>query len=79
MCCCVSVVSAYMTKDQQVTRTRTREQNTRQQNKPLTRTQSEQSAYMRSCVQVSLQMLPSGQLSPLACACCVVVCICGVC
>ena len=29
-------------KDQQVTRTRTRQQNTRQQNKPLTRTQSEQ-------------------------------------
>jgi len=31
-----------MSKDQQVTRTRTRQQNTRQQNKPLTRTQSEQ-------------------------------------
>jgi len=31
-----------LSKDQQVTRTRTRQQNTRQQNKPLTRTQSEQ-------------------------------------
>jgi len=31
----------HLRKDQQVTRTRIRQQNTRQQNKPLTRTQSE--------------------------------------
>ena len=35
-------VSPSLSKDQQVTRTRTRQQNTRQQNKPLTRTQSKQ-------------------------------------